>query len=70
MSEKRYSLRTVGELMGITLHAVHLRARKAGIDTSRGLTAKEVKMLLEMPVNRKRGRATLDELKAELEVLE
>lgn len=47
METKRYSLRTVGDVLGMTAMAVMHRANRLAIDTSNGLTAADVKVIRE-----------------------
>lgn len=64
MSKNVYSMRTCGKVLGITGQAVSYRARKIGLDTSRGLTAEQVKMLIQY---KRRNYGNEDALKKELE---
>ena len=70
METKRYSLRTAGDVLGMTAMAVMHRANRLAIDTSNGLTAADVKAISEYKsksCHSKKG--AMQELKRELEVL-
>jgi hypothetical protein len=71
METKRYSLRTAGDVLGMTAMAVMHRANRLAIDTSNGLTAADVKAIREYKSEESRytKRNTVQELKRELEVL-
>lgn len=70
METKRYSLRTAGDVLGMTAMAVMHRANKIGVDTSDGLTSADVKMIRDYKCkNRYTKKNTVQELKQELEVL-
>lgn len=56
MSEKRYSLYTAAKVIGTTHMAVRSRAIKLGINTSAGLTAKDVKAIQEYKGNPKHAK--------------
>lgn len=56
MDEKRYSLRTAGNVIGITAMAIKNRAIKLGINTTNGLTAKDVKAIHEYKGNPKHAK--------------
>ena len=70
--EKRYSMRTVGAVIGMTAMAVQYRARKLGIETQVGVTAEEVRMIRDYkPVDPKICRKhSAKELMQELEAIE
>ena len=70
MSEKRYSMYTAAKVIGTTHMAVRNRAIKLGINTSAGLTAKDVKAIMEYKCEtRYAKRYKVEDLKSELGVL-
>jgi hypothetical protein len=68
LNEKRYSLRTVEQVIGLHEMTVYSRAKKLGIDTSRGLTAEDVKRIKAV-VTRQTKKHSAAELREELEEL-
>lgn len=70
MDEKRYSLRTAGNVIGVTAMAIKNRAIQLGIDTTNGLTAKDVKAIREYKGNPKYAtKCSAEDLMHELEEL-
>lgn len=71
MEKNRYSLRTVGNFLGITAMSVVSRSKKLGIDTSMGLSAEGVKRIRDWkPEGRHVKRGTTEDLRKELEGME
>lgn len=68
LNERRYSLRTAAKLFSITDAAIYYRAKKLGFDTSRGLTAKEIKIIQGF-CTRKSKKGDINALKEELEAM-
>lgn len=46
LNEKRYSLRTVSQIIGVSQMTVYNRAKRMGIDTKMGLTAEDAKKIM------------------------
>lgn len=70
MGEKRYSLRTAGNVIGITAMAIKNRAIKLGINTTNGVKAKDVKAIREYKGNPKHAKkCSSEDLMRELEEL-
>ena len=71
MSEKRYSLYTAAKVIGTNHMTVKNRAIKLGINTSAGLTAKDVKAIMEYKCETSYAkRYKVEDLKSELEGLD
>ena len=68
MSEKRYSMGVCGEYAKINQATIWARARRLGMETKNGLTASELKAVIQMG-HRKGGRSSLEDLKFEMEAL-
>lgn len=70
MEHKRYSLRTAGSVLNMTVMAVTYRAKKLGINTSFGITAADVKAIRNWTSKSKRSRKSTEaDLRKGLEVL-
>lgn len=68
--EKRYSLRTAGQILGLTAMAIRNRAIRLEIDTTNGLTAQDVKVIKEYKGNPKYAtKCSAEDLMRELEEL-
>ena len=66
LNEKRYSFRTIAKEIGLTETTVYNRAKRLGIDTRLGLTAKEAK-LVKACYSKNSKKCTQEELRKELE---
>lgn len=70
MKEKRYSFGVAGEYLRVSPGCIQYNAKKLDIDSSRGLTAKDVmkiKNYLNEKTSRPNYRSSLEELKEEIE---
>lgn len=67
LGEKQYSIRTAAKVVGMCEGTVYQRAKKLGIDTRMGLTAKDVKRIQEYRSGKKQMRkCSVQELVEEL----
>lgn len=66
LNEKRYSLRTVARTVDLCERTVYNRAKRLGIDTRRGLTARDVKQIQAF-YSKQTHKGAEFELRAELE---
>lgn len=64
LNEKRYSLRTVAMVLELNPMTVYKRAKNLGIDTSRGISAADVR-LIEMYAGTRKHNGP-DELRREM----
>ena len=70
MSEKKYSSYTCAKYLGMSNTAIVYRAKKLGVKTSDGISAKELKRIAEFKSTSKmRHKGKLDDLKKEMEAL-
>ena len=71
MDELRYSIKTASKFLNLTTSEIYRRAHYLRLDTKHGLSAKEINRIGACELKRKRGncRATLDDLKKEMEAL-
>lgn len=67
MSEIRYSLTTCGKFIGMHPATVQQRAKKLGIDTSHGMTAANLKAVMEYKSYIRKHYGTMDDLRREME---
>ena len=71
MDEKRYSLRTAGEVIGVSQMVIANRAKQLGISATYGLTAKDVKAIRDYkPLTKQARKGSPEALMCELEVLD
>lgn len=71
MEKLRYSIKTAGEYLNLTVYEIQRRARQLGIPMKRGLTAADVKRIAayEFKPGLGKARATINDLKKEMEAM-
>lgn len=69
MSENRYSVKTVSNYLSISTSGIYYRMKKCKIASEHGLSARDVKQIMQYPATRKRLHTTLEDLKKEMEAL-
>ena len=71
MSEKRYSYGVCAKVSGLTVSAIQYRARMLKIDTTKGISAKELREIKKyLPFRKRHNLNTLAELQEEMRALE